>query len=121
MPPGKTTGAHGPNEPMRRQPQPSASQPNGNGTNGVDQDVALVFRGAFRSETQVAIRRAIIALERARARSGARKPQWLVVTVRSTGSASVAATRLADGRTFRAATVQQLVADLQAATGSHGP
>ncbi|NBB73139.1 MAG: hypothetical protein GVY35_05595 [Bacteroidetes bacterium] len=105
---------------MRRQPQPNASQPNGNGTNGVDQDVALVFRGAFRSETRAAIQQAIIALEQAHVRSGERPPQWLLVKVRSTGPSSIAATRLADGRTFRAATVQQLVADLQAATDSHG-
>lgn len=111
------SSAHRPDEPKRRQPPPPGEQ---DGAYGARQDVAFFFRGAFRSKARDAITRAITTFEQARADSDERSPQWLILSVDSTGTPFVAATRLADGRTFRAATVQQIVADLRVASDSSG-
>lgn len=110
------SGAHRPNEPMRRQPQPDSSHPDGNKTDGEEtSDIAFFFRGSFRAEARSALERAITALEQARTRPEGQKSRWLILKIASAGNLSVAATRLVDGRTFRAGTAERLIATLQAA------
>ena len=108
-------GAHRPDEPMRRQPQPDSSH--SDGTDGeVTPNVAFFFRGSFQAEARKAVEHAITALEQARSHLKGQTAQWLILNIGSAEKPSVAATRLTDGRTFRASTAERLVAALQAAS-----